>query len=159
MEAPPDKFDFPATETETLAQWKAADTFKRSLELSEGRKLFSFYDGPPFATGLPRYAHQTGHHVERRFGWDCHGLPVEFEIDQKLGIKGRDDVMAMGIPAYNKECRSIVSRYCKEWETVVTRLGRWIDFKNDYKTMEPVHGVRLVGVPDHVQEGPRLPRL
>ena len=152
MEAPPDKFDFPATETETLEQWKAADTFKRSLELSEGRKLFSFYDGPPFATGLPhyghilagtikdivtRYAHQTGHHVERRFGWDCHGLPVEFEIDQKLGIKGRDDVMAMGIPAYNKECRSIVSRYCKEWETVVTRLGRWIDFKNDYKTMEP----------------------
>ena len=111
---------------------------------------FTFYDGPPFATGLPHYGHilagtikdivtrfatQTGHQVSRRFGWDCHGLPVEFEIDKKLDIKGRDDVMAMGIAAYNAECRSIVTRYCSEWETIVTRMGRWIDFKNDYKTM------------------------
>lgn len=105
-----------------------------------------------FATGLPhyghilagtikdcvtRYAHQTGHHVSRRFGWDCHGLPVEFEIDKKLGITSSDDVAAMGIAAYNKECRSIVTRYCGEWETIVKRMGRWIDFENDYKTMEP----------------------
>ena len=68
-----------------------------------------------------------------RFGWDCHGLPVEYEIDKKLGITSPDQVAEMGIAAYNGHCRSIVSRYCGEWETVVTRLGRWIDFKNDYK--------------------------
>lgn len=102
---------------------------------------YTFYDGPPFATGLPhyghilagtikdvvtRYAHQQGYHVERRFGWDTHGLPVEFEIDQALGIKGPDDVMKMGIKKYNEECRKIVMRYSTEWETTITRLGRWI---------------------------------
>ena len=84
---------------------------------------------------MTRYAHQTGHYVPRRFGWDCHGLPVEFEIDKKLGISGRDDVLKMGIKAYNAECRAIVMRYSKEWETTVKRVGRWIDFDNDYKTM------------------------
>ena len=84
---------------------------------------------------VTRYAHQTGHYVPRRFGWDCHGLPVEFEIDKKLGISGRDDVLKMGIKAYNAECRQIVMRYSKEWETTVKRVGRWIDFENDYKTM------------------------
>ncbi|XP_020594673.1 isoleucine--tRNA ligase, cytoplasmic-like, partial [Phalaenopsis equestris] len=78
-----------------------------------------------------------GHHVTRRFGWDCHGLPVEYEIDKKLGIKSRDDVLTMGIDRYNEECRSIVTTYVKEWEEVVTRTGRWIDFKKDYKTMDP----------------------
>ncbi|KAJ1560950.1 isoleucine--tRNA ligase, partial [Cladochytrium tenue] len=84
---------------------------------------------------VTRYAHQTGHYVERRFGWDCHGLPVEHEIDKKLGIKSVDDVMKMGIKAYNAECRSIVMRYSGEWEIAVKRLGRWIDFRNDYKTL------------------------
>lgn len=79
----------------------------------------------------------NGHYVERRAGWDCHGLPVEYEIDQKLGIKHRDQILEMGIENYNKECRSIVTRYTKEWEATVTRLGRWIDFENDYKTMNP----------------------
>ena len=116
---------------------------------------FTFYDGPPFATGLPHYGHilagtikdivtryatQTGHYVSRRFGWDTHGLPVEYEIDKKLDIKGRDDVLAMGIDKYNAECRGIVTRYCAEWETVVTRMGRWIDFKNDYKTLVGARG-------------------
>lgn len=78
----------------------------------------------------------TGHHVTRRFGWDCHGLPVEYEIDQKLGIKTRQDVLNLGIGNYNEECRSIVTRYVGEWESTVTRMGRWIDFKNDYKTMD-----------------------
>lgn len=86
---------------------------------------------------VTRYAQQTGHYVERRFGWDCHGLPIEHEIDKKLGIKNRADVMEMGIKKYNAECRSIVMRYSKEWETTVTRLGRWIDFENDYKTLNP----------------------
>ena len=83
---------------------------------------------------VTRFAHQTGHHVERRFGWDCHGLPVEYEIDQALGIKDRNEVLERGIANYNNECRSIVLRYTKEWEATVTRLGRWIDFENDYKT-------------------------
>lgn len=102
---------------------------------------YTFYDGPPFATGLPhyghilagtikdvvtRYAHQQGYHVERRFGWDCHGLPVEYEIDKTLNIRGPEDVAKMGIAAYNNECRKIVMRYANEWEEVVKRMGRWI---------------------------------
>ena len=86
---------------------------------------------------VTRFAHQTGHFVSRRFGWDCHGLPVEYEIDQKLKITGRQMVLEMGVENYNAECRSIVQRYTKEWERTVTRLGRWIDFENDYKTMDP----------------------
>jgi isoleucyl-tRNA synthetase len=86
---------------------------------------------------VTRYACSTGRHVTRRFGWDCHGLPVEHEIDKMLGVKSRTDVLDMGIDVYNEECRSIVMRYSKEWEAIVRRLGRWIDFKNDYKTMDP----------------------
>lgn len=86
---------------------------------------------------MTRYASATGHHVSRRFGWDCHGLPVEYEIDKKLNIKTRHDVLELGIANYNEECRSIVMRYSKEWETIVTRMGRWIDFENDYKTLDP----------------------
>ncbi len=87
--------------------------------------------------GVFTYLFQHGYHVERRFGWDTHGLPVEYEIDKTLGIKGPEDVARMGIDAYNAECRKIVMRYSKEWESTVTRLGRWIDFRKDYKTMYP----------------------
>eukprot|EP01041_Mallomonas_annulata_P002801 gene2801-5516_t len=147
-----DKVSFPDQEDKILAYWEEIDAFQKSLELSKGRPIYTFYDGPPFATGMPhyghilagtikdtvtRYAHQTGHYVSRRFGWDCHGLPVEYEIDKKLKITGREMVLEMGVAAYNAECRGIVQRYTKEWEKVVTRLGRWIDFKNDYKTMDP----------------------
>lgn len=86
---------------------------------------------------VTRYAHVTGHHVPRRFGWDTHGLPVEHEIDKKLGITGRDDVLKLGIDKYNAECRAIVMRYSSEWRTTVERMGRWIDFDNDYKTLNP----------------------
>ena len=79
----------------------------------------------------------NGHAVERRFGWDTHGLPVEHEIDQKLGITGKEDVMKMGIAKYNAECRSIVMRYAGEWRKTIERMGRWIDFDNDYKTLYP----------------------
>ena len=114
LQAAPDNLSFPKAEEEVLEYWKSIDAFQTSLKLSEGRPEYSFYDGPPFATGLPhyghilagtindivtRYAHQTGHHVIRRFGWDTHGVPVEFEIDQKLGIKGSQDVEKMGIAA------------------------------------------------------------
>ncbi|KAI9354356.1 tRNA synthetases class I-domain-containing protein [Zopfochytrium polystomum] len=147
----PAHVSFPEEERKVLEFWDKIDAFHTSLRLSEGRKPFSFFDGPPFATGLPhhghvltgtvkdvvtRYAHMTGHHVERRFGWDCHGLPVEHEIDKMLGIKSVDDVMKMGIKAYNAECRAIVMKYSAEWEDFVRRIGRWIDFKNDYKTLD-----------------------
>lgn len=146
-----DRPNFPKDEEKTLAYWTDIKAFETSLKKSEGRPLFTFYDGPPFATGLPhyghilagtikdvvtRYAHQTGHYVERRFGWDCHGLPVEYEIDKKLGIKSKEDIARMGIARYNAECRAIVQRYSKEWEDTVKRMGRWIDFKNDYKTLD-----------------------
>ncbi|KAF7727407.1 isoleucine--tRNA ligase [Apophysomyces ossiformis] len=143
---------FPKEEEKILAFWKEIDAFQTSIKLNQHKKPFTFFDGPPFATGLPhyghllagtikdivtRYAHNTGHHVERRFGWDTHGLPVEYEIDKKLNIKGQDDVMAMGIDKYNAECRAIVMRYAGEWRQTVERMARWIDFDNDYKTLNP----------------------
>lgn len=148
----PERISFPDEELKILQLWEELDAFKKSLALSEGRKPFTFYDGPPFATGLPhnghvlagtikdtvtRYAHQTGHYVERRFGWDCHGLPVENEINKKLNVTTKEQVIEMGIAKYNAECRGIVQRYTAEWERTVKRIGRWIDCENDYKTMEP----------------------
>ncbi|PKA47897.1 Valine--tRNA ligase [Apostasia shenzhenica] len=144
-------FSFPKQEERILQFWDSIQAFKTQLERTAHLPEYVFYDGPPFATGLPHYGHilagtikdvvtryqsLNGHHVTRRFGWDCHGLPVEYEIDKKFGIKNRDDVLAMGIDRYNEECRSIVTTYVKEWEEVVTRTGRWIDFRNDYKTMD-----------------------
>ena len=84
---------------------------------------------------VTRHASTTGYHVIRRFGWDTHGLPVEQDIDKRFNIRGKDDVMKMGIDKYNAECRSIVMRYSSEWRTTVERMGRWIDFDNDYKTL------------------------
>ncbi|KAG6444895.1 hypothetical protein O3G_MSEX003627 [Manduca sexta] len=152
VERVPENIDFPKEEENILEFWKKIDAFKSCLTQSKNKPRFSFYDGPPFATGLPhyghilagtikdvvtRYAHQQGYYVERRFGWDCHGLPVEFEIDKMLGIKGPEDVAKLGIDKYNLECRKIVMKYADEWETIITRMGRWIDFKNDYKTLYP----------------------
>ncbi|CAL8085616.1 unnamed protein product [Prunus armeniaca] len=144
-------FSFPKQEDTILNLWSEIKAFETQLARTEGLPEYVFYDGPPFATGLPHYGHilagtikdiitrffsMTGHHVIRRFGWDCHGLPVENEIDRMLGIKRRDDVLKMGIDKYNEKCRGIVTRYVEEWEKVITRTGRWIDFKNDYKTMD-----------------------
>ncbi|KPI90582.1 isoleucyl-tRNA synthetase putative (ILERS) [Leptomonas seymouri] len=146
----PDALNFSKMEEEILAMWCEKKCFETSMKLSEGREPFSFFDGPPFATGLPHYGHilagtikdmvtrfayQTGHHVVRRFGWDCHGLPVEYEIDKMLGIKTSHDVAKIGIAKYNEECEKIVTRYVAEWEKTVKRVGRWIDFEKDYKTM------------------------
>jgi isoleucyl-tRNA synthetase len=137
----PETINFPEEEEKIIKYWKDIDVFQTCLKQSKGKPRYSFYDGPPFATGLPhyghilagtikdvvtRYAHQQGYHVERRFGWDCHGLPVEFEIDKALDIKGPDDVMKMGIDKYNAECRKIVMRYANEWEIIIGRIGRWI---------------------------------
>ncbi len=124
---------------------------KRDTASLQDERVFVFYDGPPFATGLPHFGHfvpntvkdvipryQTmkGRYVERRFGWDCHGLPVEFEAQQELGLKGRDEILSYGIDKFNEYCRSIVLRYATQWRSVIERLGRWVDFDNDYKTMD-----------------------
>lgn len=142
---------FPEEEEKILKYWREENVFLKSYEKSKGRDIYTFYDGPPFATGLPhyghilagtikdivtRYAHQSGYCVERRFGWDCHGLPVEHEIDKMLQIKQKQDVLAYGIANYNEKCRSIVMRYANEWRSTIERLGRWIDFDNDYKTLD-----------------------
>ncbi|KAL6112197.1 iars1 [Pungitius sinensis] len=152
VEPVPESINFPSEEEKILQFWQKKDCFQECLKQSKNRPKYTFYDGPPFATGLPhyghilagtikdivtRFAHQSGFHVDRRFGWDCHGLPVEYEIDKTLGIKGPDDVAKMGIAEYNKQCRNIVMRYSNEWESSVTRMGRWIDFRNDYKTLYP----------------------
>ncbi|RIB13210.1 isoleucyl-tRNA synthetase [Gigaspora rosea] len=143
-------FNFPKEEEKILEFWKEIDAFNTQISLSKGKPPYSFYDGPPFATGLPHYGHllagtikdivtryatQNGYYVERRFGWDCHGLPVEHEIDKKLNIKCKDDVFTLGLDKYNEECRSIVMRYSGAWRETVERIGRWIDFDNDYKTL------------------------
>ncbi|KAF3690036.1 Isoleucine--tRNA ligase, cytoplasmic [Channa argus] len=152
VEPVPESISFPSEEEKILKLWQEKDCFQECLKQSKNRPKYTFYDGPPFATGLPhyghilagtikdivtRFAHQSGFHVDRRFGWDCHGLPVEYEIDKTLGIKGPEDVAKMGIAEYNKQCRNIVMRYANEWESSVKRMGRWIDFNNDYKTLYP----------------------
>jgi isoleucyl-tRNA synthetase len=137
-------------ETEVYRHWKDLDIFSKSIDANKNNKTFVFYDGPPFMTGLPhyghvlagfikdsvlRYAHEQGHNVPRFAGADCHGLPIEFEIEKELGIKTTSQVLDYGIGNYNEKCRSIVMRYSSVWEETMGRLGRWIDFKNDYKTM------------------------
>lgn len=130
--------------------WTKNDVFMKSIEQNGTKPTYSYYDGPPFATGLPHYGHilaayikdsitrfyhNKGYNVPRNAGWDTHGLPVEFEIEKDLGIKTTDEILKYGIGNYNEACRSIVSRYSNEWEQIMGKLGRWIDFKNDYKTM------------------------
>ena len=146
------KTDFPNMERDILAFWDANDTFDKSVARNRDKRDYVFYDGPPFATGLPHYGHllagtikdivpryQTmrGHHVERRFGWDCHGLPIEALAQEALGVSGAHEIKQLGIDTFNEQCRSMVLKYVGEWRKTVTRMGRWVDFDNDYKTMDP----------------------
>lgn len=143
--------DFPAIERDILAFWKADGTFQASIDQREGAPEWVFYDGPPFANGLPHYGHlltgyakdlfpryQTmrGKQVHRRFGWDTHGLPAELEAERQLGITDKSEIEAMGIAAFNRAARDAVLRYTKEWEEYVTRQARWVDFEHDYKTLD-----------------------
>jgi isoleucyl-tRNA synthetase len=146
---------FPDLELAVLGYWESDRTFAASIEArpagERGANEFVFYDGPPFANGLPHYGHlltgyvkdvipryQTmrGKHVERRFGWDCHGLPAEFEAEQQLGIKTKAEIEEMGVAAFNDACRTSVLRYTDQWRDYVTRQARWVDFDNDYKTLD-----------------------
>ena len=146
------KVDFPKQEEEVLKYWKDNKTFEKSISQREGAEEFVFYDGPPFATGLPHFGHfipstikdiipryQTmkGKKVERRFGWDCHGLPVENLIEKELGINSKHEIEAFGIDKFNDKCKASVLKYTSEWRQTITRMGRWVDFDHDYKTMNP----------------------
>ena len=146
------KVAFPAMEEGILAFWKEDSTFEKSLKKNEGKERYKFYDGPPFATGLPHYGHllagtikdivpryQTmrGKYVERRFGWDTHGLPIEALAQDALGVAGAPEIKKLGIDKFNEQCRSMVLKYVSEWRKTVTRMGRWVDFDHDYKTMQP----------------------
>lgn len=142
---------FDARERRILDYWKKGRIFERSVDEKNSKSFFSFYDGPPFATGLPHYGHflagtikdvvlryktMKGFWVPRRFGWDCHGLPVENEIEKAKGLSGAASIEEFGIARFNEECRKIVLRYTGEWKELVSRMGRWVDFSHTYHTMD-----------------------
>jgi isoleucyl-tRNA synthetase len=141
----------PVIETGILKLWQDLDAFQESNRRRQGRPEFVFYDGPPFATGTPHYGHllagtikdivprfwsMKGYHVDRRFGWDCHGLPIENLAQKELGWAGAPEIREKGVGVFNEQCRSMVQTYVGEWRRTVTRMGRWVDFDNDYKTMD-----------------------
>ncbi|HSR96853.1 MAG TPA: isoleucine--tRNA ligase [Kofleriaceae bacterium] len=147
----PNSVQFAELELGVLERWQRERTFEQSLDQRRDAPRFVFYDGPPFATGLPHYGHimtsyikdvvpryQTmrGHCVPRRWGWDCHGLPVEMEVERELGLSSPSDIVGHGVARFNDACRTLVMRYASEWETVMARLGRWVDFAGAYRTMD-----------------------
>jgi isoleucyl-tRNA synthetase len=151
----PAQVSFPEIEARVAERWRKERSFERSVEQrpagANGANEYVFYDGPPFANGLPHFGHlltsyvkdvipryQTlrGRRVERRFGWDCHGLPAEMEAEKELGVSGRAAILAYGIERFNAHCQSSVMRYTEQWEHTIRRAGRWVDFENDYKTMD-----------------------
>ncbi|MCC7263779.1 MAG: isoleucine--tRNA ligase [Candidatus Latescibacteria bacterium] len=147
----PSQVDFPKQEEQILRLWEELNAFARSVEGRPAAKPFVFYDGPPFASGLPHYGHllasiikdvvprywtMRGYRVERRFGWDCHGLPVENEAEQQLGLKSRRDILGYGVGEFNEFCRTLVLRYTAEWKRLIDRVGRWVDWDNQYRTMD-----------------------
>ncbi len=145
------KQSFPEMEKEVLKFWEENKIFEKSIENREGKPDYSFYDGPPFATGFPHYGHlvgsvmkdvvprfwtMKGKRVERKWGWDCHGLPIENIAEKGLKIKKKKEIYEMGVDKFNEFCRSTVLEYVEEWEKVIKRLGRWADMKNAYRTMD-----------------------
>lgn len=145
------KVDFPKEEENVLKFWNDNKIYEKSIEQRPKDNEYVFYDGPPFATGLPHFGHilpgtikdaipryqsMKGHRVVRRFGWDCHGLPVEAEMEKTIGVSGHSKIVEYGVARFNEECRSIVLRYTSEWKKAITRTGRWVDFENGYRTMD-----------------------
>lgn len=142
----------PEMEELILDYWDETNAFQKSVDQRPENKPYVFYDGPPFATGLPHYGHilasttkdvvprywtMKGYRVERVWGWDCHGVPIENMIEKKLGLKGgKKGIEELGIDKFNQACRSAILRFDKEWEKIIRRIGRWVDFKNSYKTMD-----------------------
>ena len=145
------KPNFAQLELDILRFWEEKKIFNKSVNDRSEENEYVFYDGPPFANGLPHYGHlltgfvkdiipryQTmkGRRVERRFGWDCHGLPAEMESEKELKLNGRSGVINFGVKNFNDHCRESVMKYTQEWETTVNRQARWVDFDNDYKTLD-----------------------
>jgi len=143
--------DLPALDTRILEFWKSIDAFRTSVEMRPEDREYTFYDGPPFATGsmhyghilqgvvkdiVPRYWTMRGYRVERRFGWDTHGLPIEMAIQKQLGLSGPRAIEEFGVAAFNEACRRAVENVAPDWEDITTRIGRWVDFEDDYKTMD-----------------------
>lgn len=143
---------FSQTEEEINEFWQKDKTFKKSVDQRDEKDLYVFYDGPPFATGTPHYGHivagtikdvvprywaMKGKRVERKWGWDTHGLPIENIVEKDLKLNSREDIEKLGVAKFNEECRSKVMMYADYWKKVVNRLGRWVDMENDYKTMDP----------------------
>lgn len=147
----PTKSTLAQQEEQMLALWDKERTFEQSVSRREGQELFSFYDGPPFANGKPHYGHlatsvlkdavaryktMRGYYVPRRFGWDCHGLPAEMLVEKELGVSGKLAITEYGIDKFNNYCKQSVLRFTEDWHDYVRRLGRWVDFKDDYRTMD-----------------------
>ena len=147
----PSQVDLPAMDREILAFWRDHDTFARTLKLSEGGPQWTFYEGPPTANGLPgthhvearvfkdvfpRYRTMKGHHVPRKAGWDCHGLPVEIAVEKELGFSGKPDIEAFGVAEFNARCRESVERHVDAFEELTERMGYWVDTSQAYRTMD-----------------------
>ncbi|MFA5829107.1 MAG: isoleucine--tRNA ligase [Candidatus Gracilibacteria bacterium] len=145
------KQSFPKMEEAVLEFWEEQKIFEKSVQAREGEKKFVFFDGPPFANGLPHYGHimanslkdavtrywtMKGFYVPRTNGWDCHGLPVEYEIEKELQLNGKKDIEKLGVAVFNEKCRQSVFRYTKEWETLLKRIARWVDFGDSYATLD-----------------------
>lgn len=165
------KPDFVKREEEILAYWKARDVFKETLEKDAPHGEFVFYDGPPFATGLPhagsllssvskdvipRYKTMQGFRVRRRWGWDCHGLPIESLVEQKMGLKNKKDILDVGIGPFNEAAREMVMQYATDWKQYVERVGRWVDFDNSYKTMDATYMESVWWTLKRIHEAGRL---
>lgn len=148
----PEKSQLAAAEEAMLALWEKEKTFEKSVANRKGKPLFSFYDGPPFANGkphwgglmtsvlkdaVPRYKTMRGYYVPRRFGWDCHGLPPELLAEKELGVSGKKAIRKYGVDKFNNYCRESVLRFTDVWHHYVQRIGRWVDFEDDYRTMDP----------------------
>ena len=146
-----EKKSFPQREVELMKFWDDNKTFEKSIEQRDEKDSYVFYDGPPFATGLPHYGHlvgsimkdvvprfwtMKGKRVERKWGWDCHGLPIENIVEKELKLKNRQDIEKLGVEKFNKACHSKVGLYAEEWKKVIKRMARWVDMENDYKTMD-----------------------
>jgi isoleucyl-tRNA synthetase len=148
--------DFPLSQTaldekDTLQMWDEKDIFQKSIDNRDGKKEYVFYDGPPFGTGIPHYGHivpgtikdvipryktMAGFKVDRKWGWDCHGLPVENMIEKEIGLNSKKDIEEYGIDNFNKKCKESVLRYDKQWKETIPKTGRWVDMENPYKTMD-----------------------
>jgi len=145
------KKTFPQIEEDLMKKWDKDKTFEQSVENRDKNNTYVFYDGPPFATGLPHYGHfvpstmkdvaprywtMKGKRVERHWGWDCHGLPIENLIEKEMNLNSRHDIEEFGVDKFNVACESKVGLYAKEWKQAIKRFGRWVDMEEDYKTMD-----------------------